>query len=162
MSGLAAPATPFDQQQLSASLDAMRQSIDRLVAGHELILRSIDEIATRLTADHEQMTHNTDPAATNIAAGQKQIAGGIDQAATNSAQAPPAKASGITVESRTDRASLRPTERLDIKPTEARAQQALPERGKQLSAASVGQMLPAFRQLRLYYRTTPEDGRPGR
>jgi hypothetical protein len=77
MSGLAAPAAPFDQQQLSASLDAMRQSIDRLVAGHELILRSIDEIATRLTADHEQMTHNTDRAATNIAAGQKQIAGGI-------------------------------------------------------------------------------------
>jgi hypothetical protein len=91
MSGLAAPAAPLDQQQLSASLDAMRQSIDRLVAGRELILRSIDEIATRLTADHEQMTHNTDPAATNIAAGQKQIAAGIDQAAANSAQAPPGK-----------------------------------------------------------------------
>jgi hypothetical protein len=91
MSGLAAPAAPFDQQQLSASLDAMRQTIERLVAGHELILRSIDEIATRLTADHEQMTHNTVPAATNVAAGQKQIAVGIDQAATNSAQAPRGK-----------------------------------------------------------------------
>jgi hypothetical protein len=144
MSGLVVPAAPFDQQQLSASLDAMRQSIDRLVAGHELILRSIDEITTRLTADYDQMTHNTDPAATNVTAGQKQIAGGINQAATNSAQAPPAKASGITVESRTDGASLRPTERFDIKPTEARAPQALPERGKQLSAASVGHDASCF------------------
>jgi hypothetical protein len=136
ISGLAAPAAPFDQQQLNAVLDAMRQSIDRLVAGHELILRSIDQIATRVITDHEQMTHNTDQTATNIAAGQKQIAGSIDQTATNSAQDLPAKASGITVESRTGGASLQPIVRLDIKPTEARAPQTLPERGKQLSAAS--------------------------
>jgi hypothetical protein len=127
MSGLATPvAAPSDQQQLKASLDTMRQSIDGLVAGHELILRSIDEIATRVTADHERVTRNTDQTATDIAAGQKRIAGGIDQTATNSAQAPPAKAGGITVESRTDVASLQPTVRLDIKPTEARPPQALP------------------------------------
>jgi PAS domain-containing protein len=48
MSGLAAPAAPFDQQQLNASLDAMRQSIDRLVAGHQLIFCSIDQITTRV------------------------------------------------------------------------------------------------------------------
>ena len=144
MSGLAAPvAAPFNQQQLNASLETMRQSIDGLVAGHELILRSIDEIATRVTADHERMTYNTDQTAAGIAAGQKQIAAGIDQTATNSAQAPPAKAGGITVESRTDGASL-PTVRLDIKPTETRAPQAMPERGKQFSAASGGHDASCF------------------
>jgi hypothetical protein len=60
MSGLVAPAAPFDQQQLNTSLDAMRQSIDRLAA-HEQILRSIGQIAT------------------STAAGQKQMAGSIDQ-----------------------------------------------------------------------------------
>jgi hypothetical protein len=133
-SDLTAPSAPFDQQQLNASLDAMRQSIDRLVAGHELILRSIDQIATRVTADHEQIAH-TDQTATNIAAGQKQSAGSIDQTATNSAQAPPAEASGITVESRTDGASLQPPAHLDIKPTEAKPPQTLSEKGKPLSAA---------------------------
>src|SRR5260370_17824936 len=52
------------------------------------------------------------------------------------AQAPSAKASGITVESRADGASLQPRERLNAKPTEARPPQTLSERGKQLSAAS--------------------------
>jgi hypothetical protein len=140
MSGLAAPAAPFDLQQLSASLDAMLHSIDRLVAGHELILRSIDQIATRVAADREQMSHNADQTATNIAAGEGQIAGGIDQtatnAATNSAQAPPAEASGITVDSRAERPSLQPTARLDIKPTEAKPPETLSEKGKPLSAGS--------------------------
>jgi hypothetical protein len=142
MSGPA--AAHFDQQQLNASLAAMRQSIDRLVVGHERILRSIDEIATRVNGDHEQMTHNTDETATNMAAGQNQIAGGIDQTGANSAQAPPAKAGGITVESRTDGASLQPTVRLAVKPAEARAPQALPERGKQFFAASGGHDASCF------------------
>jgi hypothetical protein len=135
MSGLAAPAAPFDLQRLNASLDAMLQSIDRLVAGHELILRSIDQIATRVAADREQMTHNADQTAANIA-GEGQIAGSIDQTATNSAQAPPAEASGITLESRAERASSQPTARLDIKPTEAKPPETLSEKGKPLSAGS--------------------------
>ena len=133
MSGLAATAAPFDLQQLNASLDAMLQSIDRLVAGHELILRSIDQIATKVAADREQMTHNADQTATNIAAGEGQIAGSIDQTATNSAQAPPAEASGITVESR---AEMQPTARLDLEPTEAKPPETLLEKGKPLSAGS--------------------------
>jgi hypothetical protein len=60
-------------------LDAMRQSIDRLIAGHELILRSIDQIAIRVTVDHDEMRHNTDQTATNIDAGQKHSAASIDQ-----------------------------------------------------------------------------------
>jgi hypothetical protein len=136
MSCLAAPATPFDQQQLNGSLDAMRQSIEGLVAGHELILRSIDQIATRVTVDHEHLTQNTDPTATNVPAGQKQIADSIDQAGTNGDQALPAKANGPVVESGTDGASLQPTVRLDIKPTEARPPRPLSERRKEFSAAS--------------------------
>ena len=51
---LAAPAAPSpDQQQLNAmSLDAVRQSIDRIAASQEQIARSVD----RLTAGQEQMT----------------------------------------------------------------------------------------------------------
>jgi hypothetical protein len=110
MFGLVAPAVPFDQQQLKASLEAMRQSIDRIVAGDELIMRSIDQIVTKVVADHEQMARNSgqtaagitvgqgemtrsiEQTAINVAASQKQIAGSIDQTATNSAQAPPARA----------------------------------------------------------------------
>jgi hypothetical protein len=120
MSSLAAPAAPFDQQQLNASLDAMRQSIDRLVAAHEQILRSIGQIAT------------------GSAAGQKQMAGSIDRTDADSAQTPPAKARGITVGSRTDGAGLQPTVRLDIRPTEVRPPQILSETGKQFSVASGG------------------------
>ena len=120
MIGLAAPAAPsFDQQQLNAmslNIDAMRQSVDRIAAGHEQIMRSIDQIATSITTGQEQTTRST------------------DQTATNSD--PPAKASGITVESRADGASVRPTARLGTETTEAKPLQTLPERGKQLSAAS--------------------------
>jgi hypothetical protein len=144
--GLAAPAAPFDQQELRASLEAMRQSIDRIVAGHELIMRSIDQIVARVAADHEQrnsdqtsitvgqgkMRRSTDQTATDIAASQRQIAGSIDQPATDSSQAPSAKASGITVESRADRTSLH----LDVKPTEARPPHTSSERGKLVPAAS--------------------------
>jgi hypothetical protein len=112
---LVAPA--FDQQQFSAmslNIDAVRQSVDRIAAGQEQIARSIDQIA----------------------AGQGQMTRGTDQTATSIAEAPSAKASGITVESRADEASLQPTARLDMKLTEARPPQTLSERGKQLSAAS--------------------------
>jgi hypothetical protein len=81
MSGQAAPAASFDQQQLNTSLDAMRQSVDRVVAAHQQILRSIGQIATSTAAD------------------QKQMAGSIEQ--TDADSAPPAKVSGITLEGRT-------------------------------------------------------------
>jgi hypothetical protein len=149
MRGLAAPTAPFDRQQLKASLEAMRQSIDRIIAGHELIMRSIDQIATRVAADHEQMTRNAtsitvgqgemtrsaDQTATHIAAGQKQIAGDIERTGTDSSQAPSGKA-GSTVESRANRGSLQPTVRLDVKPTVARPTQTWSERGKLVSATS--------------------------
>jgi hypothetical protein len=122
MSGLAPPAAPFDQQQLNASLDAMRQSIDRLVAAHEEILRSIGQIAT------------------STAVGQKQMAGSIDQTDADSAQTPAANASGITLESRNGGAPVR----LDMRPTEVRTPQILSERGKQFSAASGGHDASCF------------------
>jgi len=113
MIALAAPATPsLDPQQLSAmslNLDAVRQSVDRIVAGQEQIMRSIDQIASSIAASQEQVMRSTDQTATSIG------------------QAPSAKPSGLTVENRDDAA---PTARLNIKPTEAKP----PE--KQLSAAS--------------------------
>jgi hypothetical protein len=149
---LGAPATPsFDQQQLSAmslNLDAVRQSIDRIAAGQGEIARSIDQIAFSIAASQEQMTRGFDQIASSIAASQErmtrsfdQIASSIaasqeqmtrstDQTATSIGQAPSAKASGVTVESPDDAASLQPTARLNIKPTEAKP----PE--KPLSAAS--------------------------
>jgi hypothetical protein len=126
MSGLAAPAAPFDQQQLNTSLDAMRQSIDRLAAAHEQISRSIGQIAT------------------STAAGQKQMAGSIDQTDADSAQTPPAKVSGLTVESRTEGTSLQPTVRLNMRPTEVRLPQTLSERGKQFSAMRGGHDVSCF------------------
>jgi hypothetical protein len=77
------------------------------------------------------MTRSADQTATNIAAGQKQIAGSIDRTVADSFQAPSAK-----VGSRANRASLQPTARLDVKPTEARPPQTSSERGKLVSAAS--------------------------
>ena len=116
MIGLAAPAAPsFDQQQVNAmSLDPIRRSIDQISAGQEQIALSIDQIAKGIAAGQEQKTRST------------------DQTATSTAQAP----SDITVESRADGASLQPTVRLDIKPTEAGPPQTSSERGKQFSAAS--------------------------
>src|SRR6267154_2283739 len=54
-------AAPPDQQQLNAmSLDAVRQSIDRIAtgfaAGQEQITRSVDRIATSVVAGQDQMT----------------------------------------------------------------------------------------------------------
>jgi hypothetical protein len=138
MIGLAAPAGPsFDQRQGNAmSLDAIQQSVDRISAGHDQIMRSIDQIATKITTDHEQMTRSTDQIANSIAAGQEQITRSIDQIVTSSAQAPSAKASGLMVESQANGASLQPTARLEIKPTQAGPPQTPSERGKQLAAAS--------------------------
>jgi len=154
MIALAAPAAPsFDQQQLntmSLDLDAVRQSIDRIAAGQEQITRSIDQIATTITAGQEQITRSIDQiatsreqttrstaqAATSIATGKEQMIPSIDQTATNIAHHPSAQASGITVESRADVASLQPAVHLNTKPTAARPRQTLSESGKQLSAAS--------------------------
>ncbi len=138
MIGLAAPAAPsFDQQQVNAmSLDPIRQSIDQISAGQEQIALSIDQIAKGIAAGQEQTTRSTDQIATSIAAGQEQITRSIDQITTSIAQVPSAKVGGITVESRADGASLQPTVRLDIKPTEAGPPQTSSERGKQFSAAS--------------------------
>jgi hypothetical protein len=123
---LAPPATPsFDQQQLSAmslNLDAVRQSIDRIVAGQERMTRSIDQIAS----GQEQMTRSID----QIAASQEQMTPSTDQNATGVGQAPSDKASGVTVESRDGATSLASPARLNIKPAEAKP----PE--KPLSAAS--------------------------
>ena len=133
----ASAAVSFDQQQINAmSPDAIRQSLDRIAAGQEQIMSSIDQISIRITAGYEQMRRSTDQIATSIAAGQDLIARSIDQIATSIAHAPSAKASGIMVESRTDGASLQPTARLDIKPTEAGPAQTSSERVKQPSAVS--------------------------
>jgi hypothetical protein len=137
MIGRATPAAPsFDQRQGDAtSLDAIRQSVDRISAGYDQIMRSIEQIATR-TTDHEQMTRDTDQITNNIAAGQEQITRSIDQIVTSSAQAPSANANGITAESQANGASLQPAVRLEIKPTEAGPPQTPSEKGNQVSAAS--------------------------
>jgi hypothetical protein len=107
-----ASAAPLpDRRQLDEvlpDLHATGQSIDRIAASQEQITRSIDQVATRIAAGPE-LTHSTDDTASNIA------------------PAPAADATRIMVESRADGASLQP---IDIKPTEVRSQQTLPEKGK--------------------------------
>jgi hypothetical protein len=157
-------ATYPDQKQLDVmlgDLHPMRLSLDRIDAGQELITRSIDEIATRIAAGQEQITRSADQTATGITAGQeptrrstnqtaattgqKQMTGNTDQTATSVDQAPSeSEAARIPAESRGDAASLRPTVRLNIKPTEARPPQTLSERGKQASAASGGHDASCF------------------
>jgi hypothetical protein len=131
VTALAALATPsFDQQQLSAmslNLDAVRQRIDRIAAGQEQIMRSIDQIASSTSAGQEQIIRSIHQIASSIAASQELVMRSTDQTATSIGQAPSAKASSVTVESRDDAA---PTARLNIKPTEAKP----PE--KQLSTAN--------------------------
>jgi hypothetical protein len=184
--GWSAPRRALTAQKIpdAPQLDAMlrdlhevRRSLDRIAAGQELITRSTDEIATSIAAGQEQKMRSSDQTATSTASGQEpttrsadqtvttaasgqeQMTRSTDQTATSIDQPPSAKASSITVESRGTAISLQPTVRLDIRPTEARPPQTLSERGKQFSAASEHD--PAFRQLRLYYRTAREDGRPG-
>jgi hypothetical protein len=140
---------------LGDDLHAMRLSLDRIVAGQELIARSIDEIVTSIAARQQPMARSTDQTATGVAAGQDysttrssdqtaatittgqgQIARNTDQTTTSVDQAPSARAGSITVKSRGDGASLQPTARLNITPTEAKPTKTPPERGKQLAAAN--------------------------
>jgi hypothetical protein len=107
-----ASAAPLpDRRQLDEvlpDLHATGQSIDRIAASQQQITRSIDQVATRIAAGPE-LTHSTDDTASDIAL------------------APAADATRIMVESRADGASLQP---IDIKPTDVRSQQTLPEKGK--------------------------------
>jgi hypothetical protein len=73
-------SVPPDQQQLNAmSLDAVRQSIDRIAtgfaAGQEQMTRSIDRIAPSVAANQEQMTRSFD----RIAASQEEMARSINR-----------------------------------------------------------------------------------
>src|SRR6266436_935424 len=134
--GLVDLAAPAAQHLNAMLLDTMRQSIDRIAAGQEELTRSIDQNAKGIAAGQEEIARSIDQNAKGIAAGQEQTTRSTDQTATSAAQAPSGKAIDITVESRADEASLHPTARLDIEPTEARPPQTLSERGKQTPAAS--------------------------
>ena len=141
MVALIASAAPFpDQRQLDAmlgdDLHAMRLSLDRIVAGQELIARSIDEIATSIAAGQDQMTRTGDQTAATVAKGQEQMRRNTDQTTTSIDQAP-SKATSLPIESRGDGASLQPTVRLNTKPTEAKPPQTLSEKGRPLSVASL-------------------------
>jgi hypothetical protein len=120
MAALSASAAHFpDQQQLDEVLrdvHAIRQRIDRIAAGQEQMTRSIEQIVTSIAVGQE-LTRST------------------DETASSTAQAPAADATRIIVESRADGASLQPTQRFDIKPTEARPPLTVSERDKQLSVA---------------------------
>jgi hypothetical protein len=137
---LATTATPSFDQQLSAmslDLNAVRQGVDRIAAGQEQLTRSIDQIGADIATGQEQITLSSDQIAPDIAASQEQMTRSSNQSTTGIGQAPPARASGITVESRAEGASLQQTVRLDINPTtEARPPESLSETGKQLSAPS--------------------------
>src|SRR5712672_2839488 len=86
MAALATPAAPsFDQQ-----------SVDRIIAGNDHIMRSIDQIANRITTGQEEITRSIDQIAKGIAAGQAQTTRSTDQ--TAAAQSPSGKAIDITVE----------------------------------------------------------------
>jgi hypothetical protein len=81
-------AAPPDQQQLNAmSLDAVRQSIDRIATGfaasQEQITRSVDRIAPSVAANQEQMTRSIDRIAPSVAANQEQMTRSIDRIAAS-------------------------------------------------------------------------------
>src|SRR5215470_5612661 len=76
-------SAPADQQQLNAmSLEAVRQSIDRIAtgfaAGQEQITRSVARIAPSIVANREQMTRSID----RIAANQEEMARSINRLTT--------------------------------------------------------------------------------
>jgi Mg2+ and Co2+ transporter CorA len=80
-------ATPPDQQQLNAmSLDAVRQSIDRIAIGfaasQEQITRSVDRIAPSVATNQEQMTRSIE----RIAASQEEIARSVNRLVTGQEQ----------------------------------------------------------------------------
>src|SRR5258708_29618822 len=126
MIDLAAPAA---QHFNAMSLDTMRQSIYRIAAGQDEIARSIDQNAKGIAAGQDEIARSIDQIAKGIAAGHEQTTRSTDQTATSAAQAPSGKAIDITIESRANEASLHPTARLDIEPTEATPPQTLSERG---------------------------------
>ena len=71
-------SAPPDQQQLNAmSLDAVRQSIDRIATSQEQMTRSIDQIAPSV-ANQEQITRSID----RIAASQEEMARSINRLTT--------------------------------------------------------------------------------
>jgi hypothetical protein len=140
---ITAQKTP-DMVALDAVLrdfNAVPQSIDRTPASQEKTTRSIDQIAT------------------GIAAGQK-LTRSTDETPSSTAQAPVTDATRITVESRADGASLQPTERSAIKPTEVRSPQTFSEKGKQPTAASghESSCLPSATALRHNDQRAPPTG----
>jgi len=78
---LAAPAGPSrEEQQLNAmSLDAVRQSVDRIATGvaarQEQIMNSVDRLAPSVAANQEQITRSID----RIAANQERLASSVEQ-----------------------------------------------------------------------------------
>jgi hypothetical protein len=153
---MAAPAVSVlnHLDAMLGDLHAMRQSLDRIVAGQELIMRNIDEIATSIAAGQEQSRRSTDLTAPTITTGQGQVTRNTDPTTTSLDQAPSSNAS-MTVESRGDAASLQPTAPLNVKPTEARPPQTLSETGKQLSAASAGHDASCFPSASALLRNHP-------
>jgi hypothetical protein len=141
-------------KHLAVSLEQTIRSVEQLAGGQAQMTRTVDQLAggqaqmtrtvEQLAGGQAQMTHSVDQLAggqaqmtrtvEQLAGGQAQMTRTVDQLAAGQEQVKPA--SGMTVESRADGASLRPTVRLNAKPTEARPPQTLPERGKQLSAES--------------------------
>ena len=80
-------SAPPDQQQLNAmSLDAVRQSIDRIAIGfaasQEQITRSIDRIPPNVVANQEQMTRSID----RIAASQEEMTRSVNRLTTGQEQ----------------------------------------------------------------------------
>jgi hypothetical protein len=105
-------------------------------------MRSTDQTATGIAAGQEPTMRSTRQTAATIATGQEQMTRNTDQTATSVDQAP--SDTRIPAESRGSAASLRPTVRVNKKPTEARPPQTLSERGKQSSAASGGHDTSCF------------------
>jgi hypothetical protein len=75
-------SAPPDQQLNTMSLDAVRQSIDRIAAGQEQITRSVDRIAPSVVANQEQMTRSID----RIATSQEEIARSVNRLTTGQEQ----------------------------------------------------------------------------
>jgi hypothetical protein len=142
----AGSANPHPDQldpMLGDDLRAIRLSLDRIVAGQELIARAVEEIATSIAAGKEQMTRNTDQTATRqepttrssdqtatITTGQGKMTHNTDQST------PSAGASSIAVESQADGAALQPALLVHVKPGQAGPPQMSSERDKQLPAVS--------------------------
>jgi hypothetical protein len=92
---IAVPADPHPDQldAILRDLYAMRQSLDQIVAGQELMTRSIDEIATSFAARQAPTRRSTDQTAAISPPGQGQMTRNTDQSqpALIKYQAPSAK-----------------------------------------------------------------------